>query len=184
MKTFNVQHELSQIIESKQLVEIDLEGVDQLIYAYILKANEEYITIAVINLNGMLTGVTMCRFTDVNLFSTGNNYSNELTKLIDADSIYRQTDTAIEKIDRFTFEGIAAYLEDSRTVAMVTRDNQENIVGRLAGFDDEYIVIDEYVGGRNSKLARTYFPITDISQITISTALLNATNNFLAENNI
>lgn len=184
MKQFNIQNELKKIIDSKQLIEIDLRGIEELIYAYLLKSNEEYLTLAVINANGMFSGVTICRMEDINLISTESNFINEMAKLVESDSVYLQSLKEIEDIEEFTFIGFVSYLEETKSVAAVTRDNQENIEGRIAGFDDMFMVIDEYAAGKDKKIARTYFPFSDITRISVGTILLKSTSKYLAENNL
>ncbi|MEX0895927.1 MAG: hypothetical protein WDZ94_03230 [Patescibacteria group bacterium] len=184
MKKFNIQNELKQIIENKKLIELDINGIEDLIYGYFLKANEEYLALAVINSNGMLVGITMCRMEDVNLISTESNFINEMAKLVDRDNVYAQVLKEIENIIEFTFIGFASYLQDTKTVAAVTRNNQENIEGRIVGFDENFMVVDEYAAGKDKKVARTYFPFDDITRISIGSTLLKATSRYLAENNL
>lgn len=184
MKKFNILSEIQELIQSKQIVEFDLNGIEYLVYAYPLQANSEYITLGVVSPAGTLTGVTICRFEDVRLFSTKTIYIGEMTKLVEGESVRQQALKEIEDIEEFTFVGVASYLQQSKIVAQISIDHDETFDARIVGFDDAFMVCDEFMGGKDKRLARTYFPISSICRIVLSTPMLKATNQYLIENNI
>ncbi|MBI1872237.1 hypothetical protein HYS10_02330 [Candidatus Collierbacteria bacterium] len=184
MKKFDFQTELKRIIDSRQLVEVNLHGAPTYLVAYILSANDKYLTFAVVSSSATLTGVTICHMVDVDSISIETIYLSELAKQISDDSIYQQALKDVQNIKEFTFDGFASGLENTKTLVEITTDNDDNISGRIAGHSDDILILDEYSSESDRRIRRTYFNRETIVRISLDVAWIRTISRSLDDKNI
>lgn len=184
MNPLNYQSELQKIIDGKQLVEVNLHGAPTYLVAYILSANDEFLTLGVVSSSATFTGVTICRTDDVDSISVESIYLSELVKQISANSIYEQAIDDIKDITELTFDGFAAGLEGTKTLVEITTDNDDNIAGRIVSHNDNVLVLDEYSSESDRRLRRTYFNRNTIVRMSIDVAWIRTIARSLADKNL
>jgi hypothetical protein len=183
MKQFDYQAELKKIIETKQLVEVDIDGPGHGV-AYILNANDEYLTFAKINNNAALDGVIICPMTDVNYVQTDTTFISELAKHITGKDLHQQAIKVVDGIKEFTFEGFISGLENTRTIIEFTDKDEDSFSGRILGHNDKIIVVDEYYTEDSGRFARSYVNRATISRIVVASPWLNIITRSLADKNL
>ena len=82
MQQFDYQAELKKIIDGKQLVEVYLHDAPTYKVAYILSANNEYLTFAEVSSSATFSGVIICHLSDVDSVRAETPYLGELAKQI------------------------------------------------------------------------------------------------------
>lgn len=184
MKALDYQSELQKIIDAKQLVEVVIHGFPPFIAAYILNANDEYITLAEVSSSATLAGVMILRASDIDYISVETLYLSELIKQIKDDTVYRQAIVNVQNIKDFTFNGFAQCFEDSSTLVELTLYDEDIIAGRIVGHNDKILVLDEYSTHSDRRVRRTYFNFDSVSRITLDIPWIRTIARSLADKNI
>lgn len=168
MKKFNFQEELKRLIESKQLVELNLNLEGKLGHGvgYIIDANEEYITFARVTNDATLEGVTICLTQGIESIETETNFTKELAKDITNDALYQEAIKNVEKVKKFSFLGFVSAFENTPAIVDISSENQ-NYTGRIIDHDDEMLVIDEYFAEDFGRFSRSYINPSIITSITV-----------------
>ncbi len=172
MKKFNYKDELNRIISSKQLVEVNFRGDGEHAVAYLMGANDEYITFARINNDANLQGVITCLSRDLESIQLETNFIYELSKFINGDTLYKEAASILKDVKKFSFEGIVSAFVDTQMPIEVTTVDNDNFSGRVVGFDEMAMVIDEYYPQDHGRFARTYLNPSLIRCITVGGAWL------------
>lgn len=184
MNEFSFQNELKNIVDSRQLVEMVLDGEPDYRVVYFLSADENFVTFAEINSAAGYVGVSICRMADITSISVDTIYLSELTKQIQGDSLYLQAKKAVESIETFTPSGFISALEDTKTVVELTTHARESIAGRIVGHDDTVLVLDEYSSESDRRIARTYFRFPEIVRIAVDVPWLRTISQSLLNKNL
>ncbi|MDQ3008165.1 MAG: hypothetical protein M3Q81_01060 [bacterium] len=185
MKKFNYNDELRDIIDTKRLVEINLglsSPLDHCI-AYLLDANDDYLTFARISNDIALQGITICRMDDMEAIEADTGFINELQKGITNNSLHTEVSDDIKGVKEFSFKGFISAFEATKTIIDITSENR-SFTGRLAGYDKKILAIDEYYAEDNKRFSRTYINPANITAITVSGTWLKIISRSLTDNNI
>jgi hypothetical protein len=185
MKNFDFQTDLKRVIDSKLLVEINLGLGGNLnhVVAYIINANDDYLTFARISNDATLQGVTICLMRDIESIQTETKFIKELMKDITDDSLYQRVKKDIDKIKDFTFLGFISAFEATNTIIDITSEN-ESYTGRVFAHDDKILVIDEYYAEDDGRFARSYINPSIITSITVGGTWLKIIARSLADKGI
>lgn len=184
MKKFDYQKELQRIIADKQLVEINLSEAPTFKVAYILNANENYITYAEISSSATFSGVTICRTEDIDYISVNTIYLSELSKQITDNSLYQQAQQNVKSIEVFTPSGFISALEGTKTIVELTTENEVTIAGRITGHDKNTLVLDEYSSESDRCIARSYFNVRIIVRISLDVPWIRTISRSLEDKNL
>ena len=184
MKQFDFQAELKKIIDAKQLVEIFLHGAPTYKVAYLLNANNDYLTFAEVSSSALFSGVIICNLSDVDWIGVETPYLGELAKQIVDDSVYKQATEDIKNIKEFSFKGFVSAFVDTKRIVEITDEDETVTAGRVLNQDDKVLVFDEYSAENTRKLARMFFNKNSIIRIAIDVPWLRTIERFLEDKNI
>jgi hypothetical protein len=184
MQTFHFKSELQEIISNKKLVEITLDGAPTYKVAYILAANDDYLTFAEVSSSASFSGVSMCRTKDINIISVDTIYLSELVKLIPGESLYLQALKNVENVTDFTPSGLITAVEGTKTLVELTTIDEEVIAGRIINHDDEIIVLDEYSSESDRRIAHSYYRVAHIIRISLDVPWVRTITRSLADKNL
>ncbi len=155
MTTLDYQNDLQNIINNKQLVEFDLTSEENVV-AYILRASTEFITIAEISASATLLAVSTYRMSDVQRMSADSIYLNEFAKQLPGDSLYQQASIDIEKMNGTSFDAFLEAFLNVQTYVEVVKENGNTFQGKIVGYDDNIVALDEYYAQYEKRFARIY----------------------------
>ncbi|MEP7167560.1 MAG: hypothetical protein ABI758_06720 [Candidatus Woesebacteria bacterium] len=167
MKKFNYQDKLQEIIARRELVEVNLRADTDHAVAFIMDANDEYLTFARISNDASLIGVVICLTSDLESIQVETTFIGELAKFIDAESLHNDALKVLEHVKKFSFEGVVSSCVDSEMVIEITTSDNQNFSGRIIALDHQAMVIDEYYPQDHGRFARTYLNPSIISRITM-----------------
>jgi hypothetical protein len=152
--------------------------------AYLLCANEEFLTFAEVSSSALFAGVIMCKLADVDALKTETIYLGELVKSITDDSLYQQAAKAIENISDFTFDGFASGFEGADTLLEIVDENEDTFVGRVMAHDENVLVLDEYYTENDRRFAHSYINFATIIRLGINVPWVRTVARSLADKNI
>ena len=184
MKKFDYQDELKKIIDTKQLVEVNLRGDTEHAVAYIIDINDEYLTFARIGNDATLQGVIICLTNNLESIQVETNFINELSKDIRDDSLHTEALKIIEGVKKFSFKGVVSTFEGTETLIEVTTVDNENYSGKVIALDDRAMVFDEYYPQDHGRFARTYLNPSLFSRVTIGGTWLKIISRSVADKNL
>lgn len=181
MKNFDYSAELKKIIEGKQLVEVHLQGAPSFKVAYLLAANNDYLTFAEVSSSATFAGVIMCWMEDVDAIKVETIYLSELSKQIPDGSIHAKARELIKGMKSGTFDEFFASLEKSQTIAEITYENEDTLAGRVMGQTDSILVLDEYYAENDRRFARSYINKDIILRVAVDLTWLRTITNSLVD---
>jgi len=184
MQQFDYQAELKKIIDGKQLVEVYLHDAPTYKVAYILSANNEYLTFAEVSSSATFSGVIICHLSDVDSVRAETPYLGELAKQIKDNFIYEQALRDTEGVKEFTFKGFVLAFENTNNIVELTLGNDDTVAGRIVAQDDKVIALDEYTAENDRRLARTYFNKDVVVRLAIDVPWLRTISRSLADKNL
>lgn len=184
MNSFNYQAELQRVIEQKQLAQVFLNGAPTFKVAYLLSANEEYLTFAEVSSSATFAGVMICRLSGIDAVKVSNLYLGELIKQIPGESLHQQAQKTIESIKEFTFDGFLTAFEGTKSIVELVDDNEDTFAGRLIGHDDQVIAMDEFYTEYDRLFARSYVNRSIITRMGVEIPWLRTIALSLADKNI
>lgn len=171
MDTLNFQKELQNIIESKQLIEVDLPA-DKGVVAYVLRASDDFITIAEVSASMTLLAVSMYRLSDVELIRVDSIYLSKLVKQLPDDSLYQKATQIIEKMQGCSFDSFFETFAGKETLVELLKENGESLQGKIVNYSDTMITFEEYYTQYDSRFSRTFVSRNIINCIAIGTPRL------------
>lgn len=174
------QSEFNQIKDRQELVDVFLKDQSDMIIAYVLDSNDDFLTLAPITSTYSFGGAMMCRWVDIDSICAQTAINRQLTARIKDKAIFQQAQDKIKKLDSFSFEGLAKTLEGSQDLIRVAIASDVTIDGRIAGFDDQLMMLDEYALGRDVRTARTYININSITRMVVGMPMLDLVGEYLA----
>lgn len=184
MNSFNYQDELKKLIKDRQLVEVSLHGAPTFKVAYLLSANDDYLTFAEVSSSATFAGVVLCRMDDVDSIGTESIYTSELSKRITDDSLYNQALDNIKSIKKFTPSGFVKAFGGTETIVELIDVDENEFAGRIIGSGDKYILFDEYYSEYAQRLVRKYVNAANISRIAVDVPWLRTISRSLADKNL
>ncbi len=185
MKNFNYQNELKKIVENKQLVQVYFHDTpSDYSVAYLLSADDDFITLAEIANTAAFDGVTIRHMSDVDIIKPDTIYLNELMKQITDDSLYQQAMKDVEGIEKFSFDGFISGLENTGTIVEILSTNGDNFTGKITGYDDEVLILEEYRSELPRTLSRAYIRLKVVAQISVDIPYLRIIARALADKSI
>jgi hypothetical protein len=187
MQKSNYKDDLKKVIDSKQLVEIDLSLTGKLDHfiAYILDANDDFLTVARISNDLTVQGVTICRMSDVETIQTETGFVKDLSKGITDDSLLKKVKVETEKVKNLTFGGFISAFENTKTIIEITTQDDENFTGRIVNNDNKrFLILDEYFPGDHGRFARTYINPAIITSFTVGGTWLETITRSVADQNL
>ncbi len=182
MKKFNYKDELKKFIDSKQLVEVNFRGDKEHAVAYIMDANDEYLTFARISNDASLQGVIICLTRDLESIQVETKFIDELSKDIGDDSLHNEALKALENVKKFSFEGIVSAFVGTETLIEVTTVDNDNYSGKVIALDATAMVLDEYYPQDPGRFARTYLNPSLLLRVTVGGTWLKITSRSLTKN--
>lgn len=155
MQQFSYQAELKKIVESKQLVEISFSH-EQDIVAYILRASDEFITIAEVSASTTLLAVSTYRLSEVELIKTESLYLDRFSPQVTDDSLYQRAQAAIAAVEDCSFDSFLKAFVHTEGFVEVIKENGDSLQGRVLEYDDKVILLEEYYTQSDRRFARSY----------------------------
>lgn len=181
MNTFDYQDELRKMIDNRQLVEVSFYGAPTFKVAYLLSANEDYLTFAEVSSSGTFSGVILCRMNSVDWIASEAIYLTELAKQITDESLYKQAQESIKGIKKFTPSGFITAFAGTETIVEFTDEDENIIAGRIIGHGKQHILVDEYASEHHERVARKYIDIVGIARISVDVPWLRTITRSLAD---
>lgn len=146
MDKFNYIDELKKIATNKQLVEVRyVDRPHEFHVAYILDANEEYLTLAEIDQECNFDSITIYRAESIRSIKTETSYLKKLAMKV-SPGVYEKALKNIENLKTFSFEGFCAAFEGTNTLVEVACVNEDTLTGKIVGYDKEGLALNEYDG--------------------------------------
>lgn len=181
---FDYQDELKKLITAKQLVEVSLIGAPTYKVAYLLSANDDYLTFAEISSSATFSGVILCRMNQVDWISSESLYVDELSKQITDESLYKQATDNIKNFKKFTPSGFITAFAGTSTIIELTDEDENVFAGRIVGHGEQHLLVDEYYAENQQRFARKYFNIANISRMAVDVPWLRTISRSLADKNL
>ncbi len=174
MQKFSFQAELQKIISSKQLAEIRFQSKPDLFnVAYILSANEVYLTLAEIDPKAHFDGVCIYQVSDLSSIKVDTEYLKKFGKKIKDDGIYQRAIQGISTVKEFTFQGFISAFENTDTYVEILCGRQDTPAGKIVGHDEAVIVLDEISGKKQTSFTKTYIVRSTITRLSVDVPWVN-----------
>lgn len=180
MNKFSYQNALKEIIDNRQLVEINVRDDDERSTAYLLDINDEYLVFARVTNDATLGGVTICLVSDLESIQTQTRFAEALSTLVKSDSLLKEAQQYLKSVKKTSFKDfVSAFKDDQALVDVKTIDSA--FTGRIIDFDNQILVLDEFYIEESVSFARTYLNPSTITSITVGGSWLNVVSRSLSE---
>lgn len=184
MTTFNYSDELKKLTQDRQLAEVFLKGAPTYKVAYLLAVTDEYLTFAEVNSSAQFAGIIICHLNDVESISVKTEYLTVLAGHIQVESVFEKITQSLGQLTDFTFTGFFSAFENQGRIMAITLDNEDEVAGRVMGYNDQVLMLDEYVAGRDHCVARSYYNLNSIIRLSVDVPWLRTISRYLQENNL
>lgn len=182
---FSFENDLEEIVASKKLIEIQLNGESSLNkVGYIVAVNKEFLTFADINPTGAFVFVSIYRMDDINAIKVETVYLSEFSKKITDDSIYEQALKLVENIEEYSFDGFISAFEGTKQIIEIDDENDDELSGRIVSHDDKVVVLDEYYAEYAQRFSRSYIRKSNITKISVGAPWLQTISRALTDRNL
>lgn len=184
MVNFDYLNELNKLIDGRQLVEVFLNGAPTFKVGYLISANENYLTLAEISSSATFSGVIICRMGDIDWISSESIYLSELSKQIADDSLYERALQNVKDIKKFTPSGFLDAFSGTDTIVELTDEDENTLAGRIVGYNETHIVLDEYYAEYNQRFARKFISAAIIIRLALDVPWLRTIAQSIADKNL
>lgn len=169
MSTMTMQTELAQIIKDKKLVDLNLPQDDEVL-GYVLRANDDYITLAEISASFSLLAVSTYRLADVKTINLDSIYLREFAQQVPDDTLYQRAAESIKDMPDSGFEAFLQAFAHTPTLVEITIEDGDSFQGRIVDFNDDSIFVDEYYLRYQQRYARVIINRQLVTSMAVNTA--------------
>ena len=168
MKKFNFQNTIQDLIVNQRIVEVRFAGSSKGFKVGIISsADKLYLYLIEIDTKGQFDGVCMYRMEDISSIKIDTLYCSKVLKLVNVASLYEAAMQYIREFKEHSFDSFLSYLENTGQVSELIFEDAEILVGRIAGLDDEIVVVDEFIKKSPKSFSRAYANIKNIRRISV-----------------
>ncbi len=183
MAKFNYLDELKKIVDSKKLVELNLPQEEGVV-AYVLRVNEEFITIAEISASAILLAVSTYRLSDISQIKLDSIYLSEFSKMLTDKSLYLEAKKSIESMKDCSFNGFLEAFVGTETLVELADEKGDTFQGKIVSYEDDRIIMDEYYSQYDKRFARTIIKRDILVGFAVNTPRIRILSRVLAEKNL
>lgn len=151
--------------------------------AYLLRASDEFITIAEISASMTLLAVSTYRLSEVELIKTESLYLDQFFKQVTDDSLYQRAQKAIELMNGCSFDEFFQSFTHTDTFVEIVKENGDSLQGKIIGYDDKVILLEEYYSQFERRFARSYVNRDIINCLAVDTPRLRILTKSIADKN-
>ncbi|MEP7167714.1 MAG: hypothetical protein ABI758_07120 [Candidatus Woesebacteria bacterium] len=178
MNRFSYKHDVQQLIEKRELVEFGLQGASTFGQGYILKYNDDFITITAVNPAYLYSGTSIFPTEQIEYLSVDTSFLREFAKRVDATAVYQEALQTIQTVKDFTFDGFISCFEGTQTYLEIATD-EDSFVCTIVGHDETIVAVDEYSQNNTQRIAHSYYPKARIKAILLNSSYAQLVQNFL-----